>query len=172
MDFQLCTIQDVTMLRQLSISTYRSTFDPYNTEENMNAYLSAAFSKEKLESELLEPASRFYFGIIGTEIIGYIKVNEAPAQTEYNTPDSLELERIYIEKDYWGAGYGTQLLEKAISCARQGRKRTIWLGVWEHNHRAQRFYKKHGFKRFSQHIFRMGSDEQLDYLMQKDLSLC
>ena len=29
----------------------------------------------------------------------------------------------------------------------------VWLGVWENNFKAIRFYKKYGFKKFGQHSF-------------------
>ncbi|MEY3918157.1 MAG: Protease synthase and sporulation negative regulatory protein 1, partial [Bacteroidota bacterium] len=45
----------------------------------------------------------------------------------------------------------------------------IWLGVWEHNPRAIRFYEKQGFVKFDQHIFQLGDDEQTDILMKLSL---
>jgi diamine N-acetyltransferase len=45
----------------------------------------------------------------------------------------------------------------------------IWLGVWEHNVRAQAFYKHMGFEKFSSHIFMVGNDPQTDFLMKKNL---
>jgi ribosomal protein S18 acetylase RimI-like enzyme len=45
----------------------------------------------------------------------------------------------------------------------------IWLGVWEYNPRAQRFYEKHGFREVGKHVFLLGSDAQTDLLMQKEI---
>ena len=43
------------------------------------------------------------------------------------------------------------------------------MGVWEHNERAQRFYKRNGFYQIGAHSFIMGDDDQTDHLMRKDL---
>ena len=45
----------------------------------------------------------------------------------------------------------------------------IWLGVWEENPRATRFYQKNGFVAFGKHIFKLGDDEQTDILMKRPL---
>ncbi len=46
-------------------------------------------------------------------------------------------------------------------------KKSIWLGVWEENPKAIRFYEKNGFVPFSRHIFKMGDEEQTDIMMRK-----
>lgn len=164
-----CTVQDFETLRLLSIRTYFETFAPYNTKENMDAYLKKAFQKEKLYSELAEPHSSFYFLYDRGNLAGYIKVNEAPAQTDLNDSASLELERIYVDRPFQGKGLGMCLMRKALSLAAQAGKTFLWLGVWEKNEKALRFYKKNGFYRFSTHPFRMGDDVQRDDLLRKDL---
>ncbi|MEM9391391.1 MAG: GNAT family N-acetyltransferase, partial [Bacteroidota bacterium] len=45
----------------------------------------------------------------------------------------------------------------------------IWLGVWEYNTDAIRFYERLGFTPFGQHSFILGSDHQTDILMKKPL---
>ena len=86
-----------------------------------------------------------------------------------NDIDSLELERIYILKEFQGAGLGKDLLDYTISIAIEHGKKYIWLGVWEHNERAKRFYQKNGFYRIGEHSFVVGDDAQTDFVMRKDL---
>ena len=100
---------------------------------------------------------------------GYLKLNEAPAQTDVRDAQSLEIERIYVSKDFQGEGLGRYLLEKATSIAMRREKKYIWLGVWEKNEKALRFYKRNGFCPIGAHVFMIGDDEQTDYLMRKDL---
>ena len=45
----------------------------------------------------------------------------------------------------------------------------IWLGVWEHNVSAIRFYERNQFQLFGKHSFILGSDEQTDLLMELHL---
>ena len=56
---------------------------------------------------------------------------------------------------------------KALEVAGEFGKTYVWLGVWEENPRAIRFYEKNGFVVFDKHIFRMGNDEQTDLMMKK-----
>jgi len=53
--------------------------------------------------------------------------------------------------------------------ARDENRDVMWLGVWEYNPRAQRFYEKNGFQVCGKHTFLLGSDPQTDLLMQKQL---
>lgn len=164
-----CTVQDLDSLCKISIETFYQTFADSNTEENMTAYLDSAYNKEKLYEELCNPDSSFFFIYVDESLAGYLKTNEYPSQTDINDIDSLELERIYILKDFQGAGLGQDLLEHTISIATEHGKKYIWLGVWEHNERAKHFYQKNGFYRIGAHSFVVGDDVQTDYVMRKDL---
>ncbi len=75
------------------------------------------------------------------------KMNINSAQTPWNGGNLfLEVQRIYFLKEFQGGGRGSQLIELAEKIAQEHNKHKIWLGVWEHNPRAQAFYKRHGFK--------------------------
>ena len=164
-----CNVQDLDSLCKISIETFYQTFADSNTEENMTAYLDSAYNKEKLYEELCNPDSSFFFIYVDESLAGYLKINEYPSQTDINDIDSLELERIYILKEFQGAGLGQDLLEHTISIATEHGKKYIWLGVWEHNERAKHFYQKNGFYRIGAHSFVVGDDVQTDYVMRKDL---
>lgn len=164
-----CTINDLYELQQISIETNIDTFAEYNTEENMAAFLEKAFNTHALTCELNEPNSEFYFAYDEDEVIGYMKLNEVPAQSDINDETSLELERIYLRKNRRGIGDGRHLLEYAINLARTRNKKYLWLGVWEYNHIARKFYHKHGFYEFSEHDYWVGDDRQRDILMRIDL---
>ncbi|MBE7081622.1 MAG: GNAT family N-acetyltransferase [Clostridiales bacterium] len=166
---ETCTIKDITLLQELSINTYVQTFEKFNSKSIMNAYLNDAFNLEKLEKELLNSNSAFYFLYKDERLVGYLKVNDFPSQTDINDESSLEIERFYILSDFQGQGLGKFLMKKAIDIANEKNKKYVWLGVWEHNEKAKRFYKKEGFYKIGEHSFFMGDDEQTDYLMRKDL---
>ena len=102
----------------------------------MEAYLSHAFSKEQLQKELSNPASEFYFARQGKVEIGYLKVNTGEAQNEYQQESALEIERIYVKKEYQGRKIGQLLFEKGIALARKKHVDFVWLGVWEENSKA------------------------------------
>ena len=45
----------------------------------------------------------------------------------------------------------------------------MWLGVWEENHRANAFYRKHGYAEVGEHVFMLGADAQRDLILAKIL---
>jgi ribosomal protein S18 acetylase RimI-like enzyme len=159
----------VAILRQLAIDTFQDTFGSMNSPENMAQYVEKDLSEEKLCSELLNPASRTYFVLLDQVPIGYLKINVGAAQTESVPAGGLEIQRIYVQKEYLGSGIGRRLLEFAIETAQAEDYSFVWLAVWEKNLRAIRFYEKNGFEIFGSHIFQLGEDAQTDLMMRKEI---
>lgn len=102
--------------------------------------------------------------------LGVLKINTGNAETESGLENSLEIQRIYILKESKGLGIGTVFMNLAEKKARELGVSFIWLGVWEKNFPAQKFYTNKGFRRFSEHAFVLGDDIQTDFLMKKELS--
>ncbi|MFX4262496.1 GNAT family N-acetyltransferase [Pelotomaculum propionicicum] len=113
--------------------------------------------------------SLFYFLYADGELAGYLKLNNAPAQTDINDGQALEIERFYVAKDFQGEGFGGILMEKAVIIANMQKKSYVWLGVWEKNKKAIRFYENNGFYAIGTHSFFMGEEEQTDFIMRKNL---
>lgn len=164
-----CSEDDLAALQAIAYETYDQTFRAMNTAETMEAYLAEAFNTEKLLSELKNPDSAFYFLQVDQAVVGYLKLNEAAAQSDLHDPDGLEIERIYVRQQHQGSGYGRELLEFALEIARSRKKKFAWLGVWEQNSAAIAFYEKLGFLQAGVHTFRMGDELQSDYIMKKAL---
>lgn len=104
------------------------------------------------------------------KVLGFLKINFGNAQTEQKCENSLEIQRIYVLKTAKGRGIGSSFMSLAQEIALEKKFSSIWLGVWEHNEKAKEFYAKKGFYKFGEHIFTLGSDQQTDFLMKKDLS--
>ena len=160
------TTSDIDQLQKISRQTFYETFSASNTEKDMNKYLEEGFALEKLTAELNDPNSVFYFAELQGNVIGYIKLNQGGAQTELKEENALEIERIYVLKAFQGNKVGQLLYEKAIQIARDSNVDFIWLGVWEENASAIKFYKKNGFVEFDKNIFKLGDDEQTDIMMK------
>ena len=160
---------DIVGLQKLSRQTFTETFADSNTEEDMQQYLNESFSAAKLGAELNNDGSVFYGAESGGEMIGYLKVNFGGAQTELKDSEGMEIERIYVVRDFLGKKVGPMLFAKAVEMAIMKGLKYVWLGVWEENARAISFYKKNGFVEFDRHIFKLGSDEQIDIMMKRIL---
>lgn len=163
------TVRDLQHLQEIGKRTFQETFASENSEEDMKNYLETSFANERIIAELKDENSEFYFVELEEKAIGYLKVNSGSSQTEIKSEDALEIERIYVLKEFHGKKAGQVLFDKAIEIARANNKKYVWLGVWEENHRAIRFYEKNGFVAFDKHIFKLGNDEQTDIMMQLKL---
>lgn len=163
------TTNEIDQLQKIGRQTFYETFSTGNTQENMQKYLDERFSIEKLTAELNDKNAIFYFAQLENKIVGYLKINFGDSQTELKDDKSLEIERIYVLKEFQGKKIGQILYDKAIEIAKQKDADYIWLGVWEENPRAISFYKKNGFVEFDRHIFKLGDDEQTDIMMKLKL---
>lgn len=162
-------ITDLKALQEIGKTTFSETFATTNSEEDMKKYLAESFSSEKILAELKDDNSEFYFAKVDKDIVGYLKLNFGKSQTELKDNNALEIERIYVLNAFHGKKVGQQLYDKAIEIAKQKNVDYVWLGVWEENTRAIKFYKKNGFTAFDKHIFRLGDDEQTDIMMKLEI---
>lgn len=166
---QKVSLDVIDNLQKIGRHTFYETFSSGNTEENMTKYLNEEFSIEKLTTELNDKNAEFYFATYDENVIGYLKLNFGQSQTELQDDKGLEIERIYVLKEFHGKSVGQLLYDKAIDVAKQKNSDFVWLGVWEENPRAINFYKKNGFLEFDKHIFNLGNDEQMDIMMKLKL---
>lgn len=170
MKIRKVNIQDVEKLNEIGKLTFAETFSSENSEEDMREYLEEGFSTEKLKTELKDKNAEFFFAELDDKVIGYLKVNFGQSQTEIKDEKALEIERIYVLKEFHGKKVGQILYDKAIELAIEKSAEYVWLGVWEQNPRAIKFYEKNGFLAFDKHLFKLGNDEQTDIMMKLKLN--
>jgi len=167
--FKKCSVNDLDQLVQISKATFIDAFKADNNADDFKVYIDFAFNKSKLTEELENPFTTFYFVYVDNDLVGYFKLNENDAQSDLKEEDSLELERIYVIPEFQGIGLGKRMLQQAKKLASQSIKTFLWLGVWEHNKAAIKFYEINGFSKFGMHPYYIGKDKQMDWLMRYDL---
>lgn len=159
-------IGEIPALVEMAQTAFVQAFTEGNKPENVSFYMNDAFTEKQFKKEFESEGSQFFVAIFEGKVIGYTKVNEVPSQTDIHDSESLEVARLYVLEDYLGIGLGKTLLNLAISQAKEKGKKYLWLGVWEKNVRAIRFYEKNGLKIFGSHPFPFGDEIQTDYLMK------
>jgi ribosomal protein S18 acetylase RimI-like enzyme len=169
LSLRVADFADLASLLDVAQTSFVQAFTEGNKPENVQAYLSQAFTSVQLEKEWRNPASTFLLASLEGKLVGYTKVNLAAAQTDVQDPESLEVARLYTLEEVWGRGVGQFLLDAALAFAKEKGKTFVWLGVWEHNARAIRFYEKNGFKTFGSHPFPFGDEIQNDWLMRVEV---
>ena len=165
-----CT-KDTAALSRLAETTFTQTYASYNDQENFQKYVTESFSEESTRNQLEDTGNFFLLAQLDRKYIGYAKLKENNKPFHDKTINAVELERIYVLKEYQGEGVGKILLDDCIAFAQLRKYPVMWLGVWEQNLKAVKFYQRQGFVVFGSHKFQLGDDEQNDFLMKKDLQV-
>lgn len=169
LSFQKCTFSELDRLVEISRKTFVDAFEKNNDPADFNNYINSAFEKNNIGGQLKNTDSFFYFVFKDEQLVGYFKLNVMDAQTDIKSVASVELERIYVLQEFQGKQIGKDMLHEAIRLAAHQNKVYMWLGVWEHNMDAIRFYEKFGFIKFDTHPYYIGKDKQIDWLMRFEL---
>jgi len=162
-------LEHLDALLKLSRRTFINSYAHLNDPVNFQVFIDKRFNPERIRNEWENPSSSFFGMYKYNALIALLKVNLTPAQTNDRFPDSLEIERIYIQKEHKRNGYGKVLIDYAENLAKEHGISQIWLGVWSKNPAAIKFYEYCGFKKLGEHIFKVGNEEQIDFLFVKKL---
>lgn len=159
--------KDAALIADLSRETFYNAFAPANTREDMDKFMNEVFTREKLMAELDLPGNIFLLAYAGNEVAGYVRIRDKSIpETSLDTDNIIEIARIYTASASTNKGTGTALMNRCIEIAREKQRRYLWLGVWEKNEKAIRFYERFGFKKFGEHDFVLGNDVQTDWFMK------
>ena len=166
---RLATADDVNLLTELGARTFEETFAADNTPEDMAAYLAASFNVAQQAAELADADSTLLIAEVSGVAAGYAKLNKGQPADGIDGTKPIELVRLYVERKWLGRGVGEALMRRCLEEAGRAGFKTIWLGVWEQNLRAQAFYRKWDFRAVGKHGFQLGEDAQTDILMEREI---
>lgn len=160
---------DAETLSALSAETFYDTFTGTCTEEDMRGYLESTYSVAQTLNELSDPKDQFYFAEVDGVPVGYIRMKEdyesLPLMKQWK---AFECKRLYVKKAFHKTGVAQALMDHFLEYAKQNHYQVVWVGVWEFNYRAQRFYSKFGFvPNGHSHPFPIGNTPQTDIYMWK-----
>lgn len=160
---------DDQALCALMEKTFVDTYASFNTLENMQLHISFYFGLPQVQKELQDNAVEYSVIEKDNELIGFAKLVKNNSAKGLEGKKTVEIARIYVAQAYHGQQLGAQLMEACLHRAKDFGAETVWLGVWEHNPKALRFYEKMGFQRFGEHVFTLGTEVQNDFLMKKEV---
>jgi len=164
------TSADAATLTAFGRRVFSATFQADNTPEDLAAYLDAAYTLDRQLSEIADTAVDTLLCEADGDLAGFaqLRFGTAPDEVAGDTP--IELWRLYLDPRWHGRGVAARLMVSVEEAARARGATTLWLGVWERNLRAQKFYEKQGFVPVGSHTFVLGSDPQRDVIMAKMLA--
>lgn len=170
------TLQDLHTLCELGKQTFSEAFAADNAPTDMAAYLTQVFSPVVIQRQLQDPDSIFFLAELNTSptphSIGYAHLIEKSSGPHIIARRPIELSRLYVMQTEIGKGYGAQLMQACINHAATHGFDPLWLGVWEHNVKAQKFYDRWGFQKVGSQSFILGTDVQLDYVLIRSVTPC
>ena len=170
-DIRRATPDDAKLLTDLSYTTFWDAFahHPKNAPDDLAHYMRQAFTIEQIAVELADDKTIFLIAELDNKPAGYAKLIVESIEDGITATRPIELSRLYSHQEYLGKGVGQNLMDACFELAKSHDHDVMWLGVWEFNPRAQRFYEKNGFREVGKHTFQLGSDPQTDLLMQRTL---
>src|ERR1044071_1456798 len=141
-----CTIDDAPVLKELARRTFYDTFTGTCTEEDMQDFLDTFYNEDQVKQELANEDDFIFFAITDGHPVGFLRCLDSRVPFPHDpNKKALELNRLYIDTAYKGRGIAHALMDFYLDYAKTGGYSLLWLGVWEHNYRAQAFYRKYGF---------------------------
>lgn len=168
-EIRLAAAADAGDLAAFAARVFRETFAADNTEEDMARFLAGTFTPERQAAELADPDVTTMLALLDGQLAGFAQVRTGEQLEEIDAPDPVELWRIYVDRAWHGRGVAQALMDAVEAEARRRGARSLWLGVWERNDRAQAFYRKFGFETVGSHVFVLGDDRQTDLIMLRTL---
>ena len=161
--------EDAKLVAVLGAVTFYEAYYEHDDPADLAGYIADAFSTKRIRAEMESPHAAFFIIYADERAVGYAKMRTDSRADCIEEENSIELQRIYILERVFGRGIGETLLKHCLETARRKGFRTLWLGVWEENLRAQRFYIKHGFRRVGTLSFPYGGGEGVNFVKKIDL---
>ncbi len=168
---------DIPLLLSISKETCFDTFSPMFKKTTLDNYMTVAFDPENFNKEFHIKDSWFYFIKRNSKeekntdenIMGYLKININSAQEEDFGEEAFQVQRLYIRKPFQRKGLGKLGMDFSFDLAKKMGKKLLWLGVYDGNLNAQKFYKKIGMEKDGFHKFVIEDEIQTHYIMKKEI---
>lgn len=159
---------DGAVLGGLARATFIETFGTLYSLANLTHFL-AEGSDASYAAELADPDIAVRLAQSGGVPIGFCKIGSLKLPVTDAAEPAAELCQLYIFRPWHGAGIADVLTRWAMDTARARGCREIWLTVFTENHRARRFYRRHGFTEVAPYRFMVGEQADEDILCRAPL---
>ena len=162
------TLADAARLARIGAETFVATFGHLYAATDLDAFLTENHSEAAAHAFLAKPgyAARFAYAAASDDPAGYVMV--CPADLPHLDPalPALELKRLYLLPGHFGQGIADGLMDWTVAVAGERSIAVLALSVFSENHRALRFYQRHGFASVGSYKFRVGTqlDEEFVYV--------
>lgn len=163
------TEDDVATLSAFARQQFIETFAAQNDPDDLAAFLDATYSPDQQRAELHDPTRSYWLLEMDGQLAGFALLRDQAPHDAVVARHPVEVQRFYVDRAWHGRGLAATLMAHACETARALGGDTVWLGVFEQNPRAIRFYEKQGFAAVGAQTFMVGTDAQRDVVMARRL---
>jgi ribosomal protein S18 acetylase RimI-like enzyme len=149
-------------------ANFTATFGHLYSSENLETFL-ARFTREFWLAELIDPRFAFRVAELDGAIVGTCKVGPMDLPVDDCGEGARELHQIYLAPAAKGTGLADELMHWTYAKARELGGDDLYLSVFTDNHRARRFYERHGFEEVGPYAFMVGDHADDDIIMRRPL---
>lgn len=152
----------------LGRTCFLETFTHYDHPQAVEEYLNRDYAPQALADSLANPLHHWRLAEIDGAMVGFVKWGNCSLPIAPTHPPQAELMRLYVLKAFHGYGVGRALMDAALAQMEGGGAGEICLGVWEHNHHAQRFYQRYGFEKVGEYDYvPIGAQQDREWIMRR-----
>lgn len=152
------------MARRCFADTFSHLYDP----EPFARFLDEVYGDHgAMSTDLRDPSMEWCAAEARGDIIGYAKLRPLAAPAPDPRRGALELQQIYVLREWHGLGVAERLMQWALDRSRELGAPEVYLTVFDHNARAKRFYARHGFAEVGHCTFQLGDRVDDDRVWRK-----
>lgn len=177
--------EEIEALVQLGRATFPDACPAFLSDDDVQAFMDATFTPEQVASWVNSDDAALIVAerVASGQLLGYVLVERdlpdgANALVTDPRPRCLEsysqaelgyVCKLYLLPSVRGGGIAGALMDQAKKAAAAWGVKTMWLATHETNRRAQKLYKRCGFKNAGKRSFKVGSATCKDVVMVASL---
>ena len=163
------SLAHAALIADMAKTTFTETYGGLLDDEDLRIYFDVNLSESKIASELETKEFHFFVAWTGERTMGFFKLRRDRSTKGIRGKRCLEIERIYILKEFQGVSVGSEMIRMVKSIAKEAGDQVIWLQVCHRNDKAIQFYRQSGFVIYDTIPFPFGNTVHQDFLMRYDL---
>ena len=162
-------VRDIKLISALSITTCYEAYFEFDPPHDLADYCFNFLSPEATETEFNDPNSTFMIAELGGNAVGVIKLRENKVVECLKGRNAIEVQRIYVLEKLKGRKIGQRLIEAGAAIGREKGYEVLWLGVWDKNVAAQKFYERIGMTNVGTTDFTDGKSDFVNFVYAMEL---
>lgn len=177
--------EEIEALVQLGRATFPDACPAFLSDDDVQAFMDATFTPEQVASWVNSDDAALVVAerVASGQLLGYVLVerdlpdgaNELVTDPRprclesYSQAELGYVCKLYLLPSVRGGGIAGALMDQAKKAAANWGVKTMWLATHETNRRAQKLYKRYGFKNAGKRSFKVGSATCRDVVMVASL---